>query len=78
MFGLPVIVPTVGGIAEMVEDGVNGWKVDVQELDEVAVRIEEMLEDRVLYGRLAEGSVAQAARYSAEKMVEEVERIVGG
>ena len=26
VFGLPVIVPTVGGIAEMVEDGVNGWR----------------------------------------------------
>lgn len=28
--GLPVIVPTEGGIAEMVEDGVNGYKIDVQ------------------------------------------------
>ena len=78
VFGLPVIVPTVGGIAEMVEDGVNGWKVDVQELDEVAMRIEEMLEDRALYGRLAEGAVAQAERYSAEKMVGAIERIVCG
>jgi glycosyltransferase involved in cell wall biosynthesis len=51
-FGLPVIVPTVGGIAEMVEDGVNGWKIDVQELDVIAMRIEEMLNDREVYGRL--------------------------
>ena len=51
-FGLPVIVPTVGGIAEMVEDGVNGWKIDVQELDVIAMRIEEMLSDREVYGRL--------------------------
>jgi glycosyltransferase involved in cell wall biosynthesis len=52
-FGLPVIVPTVGGIAEMVEDGVNGWKIDVQELDVIAMRIEEMLSDREVYGRLS-------------------------
>ena len=51
-FGLPVIVPTVGGIAEMVEDGVNGWKIDVQDLDVIAMRIEEMLSDRDVYGRL--------------------------
>ena len=50
-FGLPVIVPTVGGIAEMVEDGVNGWKIDVQDLDVIAMRIEEMLNDREVYGR---------------------------
>ena len=54
-FGLPVIVPTVGGIAEMVEDGVNGWKIDVQELDVIAMRIEEMLSDREVYGRLGKG-----------------------
>ena len=29
--GLPVIVPTEGGIAEMVEDGANGYKIDVQD-----------------------------------------------
>ena len=54
-FGLPVIVPTVGGIAEMVEDGVNGWKIDVQDLDVIAMRIEEMLSDREVYGRLCKG-----------------------
>ena len=78
VFGLPVVVPTVGGIAEMVEDGVNGWKVDVQELDEIARRIDEVLSDREVYVRLAAGAVAHAERYSAEKMVEEIERIVGG
>jgi glycosyltransferase involved in cell wall biosynthesis len=54
-FGLPVIVPTVGGIAEMVEDGVNGWKIDVQELDVIAMRIEEMLSDREVYGCFVNG-----------------------
>lgn len=47
--GLPVIVPTEGGIAEMVEDGINGYKMDVQELDEVADKIEKMMTDGELY-----------------------------
>lgn len=76
VFGLPVIVPTVGGIAEMVEDGVNGWKIDVQELDEIAKCIESVLEDRVLYERLSEGAMVQANKYSVEKMVLEIERIL--
>ena len=37
--GLPVIVPTEGGIAEMVEDGVNGYKIDVQNLEEIENKI---------------------------------------
>ena len=34
--GLPVIVPTEGGIAEMVVDGENGYKIDVQNLNQIA------------------------------------------
>ena len=48
----------------------------MQELDEVAVRIEEMLEDRALYGRLAEGSVAQAGRYSLQSMVDSLQTLI--
>ena len=77
VFGLPVVVPTVGGIAEMVEDGVNGWKVDVQELDEIAKRIDEMLSDRELYVRLSEGAVEQAKRYSAREMVDRMNEELG-
>ena len=33
--GLPVIVPTEGGIAEMVTDGDNGYKIDVQDLNKI-------------------------------------------
>ena len=77
VFGLPVVVPTVGGIAEMVEDGVNGWKMDVQELDEIAKRIDEMLSDRELYVRLSEGAVEQAKRYSAREMVDRMNEELG-
>ena len=78
VFGLPVVVPTVGGIAEMVEDGVNGWKVDVQELDEIARRIDEALSEREVYVRLAKGAVAQAGRYSQQAMVNSLQSAVDG
>lgn len=75
--GLPVIVPTVGGIAEMVEDGRNGYKLDVTELEKIAVRIEEILSDRNLYLHLATGALEVAGRYDERKMVEEIGRIIG-
>ena len=78
VFGLPVVVPTVGGIAEMVVDGVNGWKIDVQELDEIASRIDEALSDREVYERLAKGAVAQAGRYSQQVMVNSLQSAVDG
>lgn len=75
--GLPVIVPTVGGIAEMVEDGMNGYKLDVTELEKIAARIEEILSDRNLYLHLAAGALEVAGRYDERKMVEEIGRIIG-
>lgn len=65
--GLPVIVPTVGGIAEMVENGVNGYKLDVTALDDIAARITEMLMDRSLYLRLSAGALSVASRYDSKK-----------
>lgn len=74
--GLPVIVPTVGGIAEMVENGVNGYKLDVTALDDIAARITEMLTDRSLYLRLSAGALSVASRYDSKKMVEEIGKII--
>lgn len=72
---LPVIVPKVGGIAEMVEDGVNGYKIDVQELGKIAEKIQEILTDRALYGHLAEHALASSRHYDTQSMIEKVVKI---
>lgn len=66
--GLPVIVPTAGGIAEMVEDGRNGYRIDVQQFGLIAARIDEILSNPDLYGGLAEGALSVSRKYSAEAM----------
>lgn len=72
--GLPVIVPTVGGVAELVEDDVNGYKIDVQELNSIAYRIDCMLQDYEVYQRLSKGALSTASLYSSEKMCNEIEK----
>jgi glycosyltransferase involved in cell wall biosynthesis len=74
--GLPVIVPTVGGIAELVDDGVNGYKIDVQQLDVIADRINYMLSSIDIYSRLAKGALATAALYSNTNMCEGIDSIL--
>ncbi len=71
--GLPVIVPTVGGIAEMVDDGVNGYKIDVQDLDKIAERISTMLSDESLYLALANNALARSREYDVEEMIKALE-----
>lgn len=70
--GLPVIVPTVGGIAEMVDDGVNGYKIDVQELDRIAQQINNILNDKELYTTLASNALKVSKKFSAESMINNI------
>lgn len=74
--GLPVIVPTVGGIAEIIEDGVNGYKTDVQELDKIEKQIGALLENRELYMGMAEQALHDAEKYKEKNMLESMERIL--
>ena len=73
---LPIIVPTVGGIAEMVEDGVNGYKIDVQNLDKIESTIREVLSDRDLYFHLSNNALEFSKKYSAPFMVEAIKGIL--
>lgn len=76
--GLPVVVPTVGGIAELVDDGVNGYKIDVQELEKVAGAVRGLLSDRERYVAMAEQALCTAARYSAESMCRQFAQLLEG
>ena len=70
--GLPVIVPTVGGVAEMVDDGENGYKIDSGEMDEIVRRIREMLTDKDVYTRMSHNAQARARLYDSEIMSEKI------
>ena len=70
--GLPVIVPTVGGVAEMVEDGVNGYKIDVQEISIIAEKIENLLSNRDLYLSLCKMGLLHSHKYNSATMAEEI------
>lgn len=70
--GLPVIVPTEGGIAEMVEDGKNGYKIDVQELDRIANAIKNILSDKALYTLLATNALKDSKKFNAGNMIETI------
>lgn len=74
--GLPVIVPTEGGIAEMVEDGKNGYKIDVQDLNRIEECIKTILSDQTLYMELADKALAYSKRFSEAEMINCIETII--
>ncbi len=74
--GLPTIVPTVGGIAEIVKDGVNGYKCDSTDLKKIAETIELLLTNEKLYLELADNALKEARRYDVRTMINNIEDVL--
>ena len=74
--GLPVIVPTVGGIAELVSDAENGYKIDVQDFGEIKRRLCEMMGDGEQYASLSRNALIASRRHTAERMLETISSLI--
>lgn len=74
--GLPTIVPTVGGISDLIEDGFNGYKIDVENIDQIKIKIVEILDDRELYERLASNSLLKSEEFRQENVMQQLENII--
>ena len=64
--GAPVVVSKVGGLAEIVEDSVDGLEVDPESPGSIAEAAVRILSDQGLASRLAEKGREKAKRYSWE------------
>jgi glycosyltransferase involved in cell wall biosynthesis len=67
--GLPVVGTRVGGIPELVEDGVNGLLVDVHRPDQLAGAIERLRADPALRLRMAAAALETARRNTVERQL---------
>ncbi len=67
---LPVIVPPVGGIAEMVADGENGYKIDCRDTDRLIKTICNILSDRLFYNNLAQNAWSYSKKNNHENMID--------
>lgn len=74
--GLPVIVPTVGGISEMVTDGANGYKIDVQDIGEIEEKIKEILKNEDLFLSLSKNALECSRKYTANRMIDSIECLI--
>lgn len=59
-YGLPTIVPPVGGVVELVKEGENGYLIDSKNLPLLSKRLNEILQNTALYQKMS----ATALEYS--------------
>ena len=74
--GLPTIVPTVGGIAEMVTDGENGFKIDSQDCEKIEQCVENILRNKDFFVNLSNNALAKSRQYDAKHMIDNIANIL--
>ncbi|MDH5642967.1 MAG: N-acetyl-alpha-D-glucosaminyl L-malate synthase BshA [Gemmatimonadota bacterium] len=67
--GLPVVASNVGGVPEVVEDGVSGFLHPPDDLDGMAHSAIELLKDDALYEKVSRGAIARAETFSVDRVV---------
>ncbi len=80
-FGLPIVATRVGGIPEIVADGVNGLLCDVDDLDAQCAALLQIMNEQSLAEKFSMRNKAQASNYKPMKMAQQYitiyERILG-
>ncbi|PBB05447.1 N-acetyl-alpha-D-glucosaminyl L-malate synthase BshA [Salimicrobium humidisoli] len=74
--GVPCIGTDTGGIPEVIEDGVDGYIVEVQDIEQVKEKALRILKDAQLSRSFSENAVrAVSEKFSAEKIVKQYEKL---
>ena len=69
-YGLPCIVPPIGGPLELVDNGINGFTIDSRDLDLLKKKIIEILSNPTLYRTLSEKAIKKAETFYQNKQIE--------
>ena len=62
-YGLPAIVPPVGGVTELVENDVNGYCISSKQIEEISQKINFVLSDDNTYNRFSKAASIKVEKY---------------
>ena len=64
------------GVAELVENGKDGYKIDAKDLELIEKRIHEMLSDKQNYIGMANNALKKARLFCAKNMISAIETLL--
>ncbi len=74
--GLPVIIPKEGGIAEMIDEGINGFHIGVQDIDMIQSTIDKLLSDEKKYTFMSKQAYNKSLKYLPQQMMNSIINII--
>lgn len=74
-FGKPVIGTNIRGIRDLIEDGKNGFLVDVGDVDQTVSAVECLMDDSDKFGFMSINASEMIEKYSVEAIMDEVMKV---
>lgn len=74
-YGLPSIVPPIGGITELVTDGVEGLHIDIANIEQVSQAIVKLSANKDYYNKLSVAAKKKAENFSQKVFSEQIVKI---
>jgi L-malate glycosyltransferase len=75
-YGLPAIVPPVGGILEVLENGVTGFAVDSRDREQLSQTLINILSNNDTYTLMSQSAKTKLNMFSEEKMISAIDVII--
>jgi len=75
-YGIPSIVPNVGGPIELVTNESNGYLIHPKELNDIKQKIESLMEDDNLYNCFSKNAILKSNDFDINKMTSQIIRII--
>ena len=66
-YGLPCIVPKLGGVVELIDDQINGYLIDCNDHDLIRETIEGLMRDKELYNQISDAAKRKALIFNQER-----------
>lgn len=70
-YALPAIVPPVGGITELVTEGVNGFMADSRNISELTAKLTILEQDETTYAYLCKNAAHEINKYSEDVFIQD-------
>jgi glycosyltransferase involved in cell wall biosynthesis len=75
-YGIPSIVPNVGGPTEIVDSDKNGFCVDTHNLDDIADKIKLLMNDDVMYSKFSSSALSKSKQFDLNKSINMIENYI--
>lgn len=76
-YGLPAIVPTSGGITELVDTGINGFQIDYTRLDLIEGEIRKMMGNKNYWEKLSQEAFSKKEDFSRKAFKSQILQLLG-